>query len=59
MKPITDRQQWQHGFKFNKGKIGKFEDGKYGRSVVPIEDGLSYPDWNKPFMESISRAYDN
>lgn len=59
MKPITDRQQWQHGFKFNNGKIGKFVTGKYGRPVMPIEDGLSYPDWNKPFMESISRAYDD
>lgn len=57
MKPITDRQQWQHGFKFNKGKIGKFEDGKYGRVATPVTEGVSDQYWNNPLVQPIIGNY--
>lgn len=57
MKPITDRQQWQHGFKFNKGKIGKFEDGKYGRVATPVTEGVSDQYWNNPLVQPIIGSY--
>ena len=53
MKPITDRQQWQHGFKFNKGKIGKFDTEKL---TTPSGQIVEYPAYS---ADDFARSWNN
>lgn len=62
MKPITDRQQWQHGFKFNKGKISKFDDTKFTLpegSILGNADGTAeYQPYTVEDFIRASREFD-
>lgn len=62
MKPITDRQQWQHGFKFNKGKVSKFDDTKFTLpegSILGNADGIAeYQPYTVEDFIRASREFD-
>lgn len=45
MKPITDRQQWQHGFKFNKGKLSRYDSAE--KIVLPEGRVIEYPTYTE------------
>lgn len=62
MKPITDRQQWQHGFKFNKGKISRFDKTKFTLpegSILGNADGTAeYQPYTVEDFIRASREFD-